>query len=85
MLQIAICDDEKFYREKLKALLEKYLKKHNMPYSLHTFLSGEKFLEQCENSVKFDIVFLDISMERIDGIQTAMRIRSFTVTPTSYS
>lgn len=77
MLQIAICDDEQFYREKIKRLLEKYLKKHELQYELHLFLSGEEFLKQCENSVKYDIVFLDINMEQMDGIETAKRIRSF--------
>ncbi len=77
MLQIAICDDELFFREKIQKLLAEYLEKRELPYELHSFLSGEAFLQQCENHVKFDIVFLDISMEEIDGIQTAKRIRSF--------
>lgn len=77
MLQIAICDDEQFYREKMKKLVERYLEKRELHYTLHLFLSGEEFLKQCENSVKYDIVFLDINMEQIDGIQTANRIRSF--------
>ena len=77
MLQIAICDDEQFYREKMQKLLEEYLKKRELQYTLHLFFSGEEFLKQCENSVKYDIVFLDINMEQIDGIQTAKRIRSF--------
>ncbi len=77
MLQIAICDDEQFYREKIKYLLEEYLQAKGMLYTLHLFLSGEDFLEQCENNVRFDIVFLDISMEEVDGIQAAKRIRSF--------
>ena len=77
MLQIAICDDEQFYREKIKYLVEEYLQAKGMLYTLHLFLSGEDFLEQCENNVRFDIVFLDISMEEVDGIQAAQRIRSF--------
>ena len=77
MLRIAICDDELFFLEKIQKLLEEYLEKRELPYELHSFLSGEAFLEQCENNVKFDIVFLDISMEEIDGIQTAKRIRTF--------
>lgn len=77
MLQIAICDDEQFYREKIQKLLEEYLKKRELPYELHSFSSGEAFLNQCENNVKFNIVFLDINMEEIDGIQTAERIRAF--------
>ena len=76
-MQIAFCDDEQFYREKIKYLLEEYLQAKGMLYTLHLFLSGEDFLEQCENNVRFDIVFLDISMEEVDGIQAAQRIRSF--------
>lgn len=77
MLQIAICDDEQYYRDKMKKLVEGYLVKRELQYTLHLFLSGEDFLRQCENSVKYDIVFLDINMEQMDGIQTAKRIRSF--------
>lgn len=77
MLQIAICDDERFYREKIEYLLGKFLKQNGLTGRIHSFVSGEDFLEQCENRVKFDIVFLDISMERVDGIETASRIRSF--------
>lgn len=77
MLQIAICDDEQFYRDKIKILLEKDLEKRELTGEIHSFVSGEEFLERCENRVRFDIVFLDISMERVDGIETAARIRSF--------
>ena len=65
MLQIAICDDEQFYREKIKYLLEEYLQAKGMLYTLHLFLSGEDFLEQCENNVRFDIVFLRSEERRV--------------------
>lgn len=77
MLQIAICDDEQFYREKIQKLLKEYLEKRGLPYAFHLFLSGEAFLKQCADHTKFDIVFLDINMAEIDGIQTAERIRAF--------
>lgn len=77
MLQIAICDDEQFYRKKIQKLLERYLENRGLQYELHLFFSGKEFLNQCENSVKFDIVFLDINMDEINGIQTAAHIRSF--------
>lgn len=75
MLRIAICDDESFYREKISRLLEEYLKNRDLNYSVHFFLSGEEFLEQ--NHIKYDIVFMDISMEHLNGIDTAIRMRSF--------
>lgn len=64
MLRIAICDDEQFYREKIRMLLEQYFEKSD-------------FLKACENRVKYDIVFMDISMEELDGMQTAQQIRAF--------
>ena len=77
MLQIAICDDEPFYQEKIKVLLKQYFAKHDLHYSIHCFLSGEAFLAQSQNSVKYDVIFMDINMENLDGIQTAIQIRSF--------
>lgn len=77
MLQIAICDDEKFYRDKLKQLLDAYLKIHQLDYTISLFLSGKDFLKQKENMVKYDIIFMDINMDEIDGIETAKQIRAF--------
>ncbi len=77
MLQMAICDDEQFYCDRIKSLLEQYLRRNELSYEIHVFLSGKEFLESCGNGLKFDIVFLDINMEELDGIQTAERIRSY--------
>lgn len=77
MLQIAICDDEPVYQKKIKKLLEAYLISKSLPYEIELFSSGEAFLSQSENRVKYDIVFMDINMNELDGIQTALQIRSF--------
>lgn len=45
MLQIAICDDEQFYRDKMKNLLERYMQKNALAYVIHTFLSGGRVLK----------------------------------------
>lgn len=77
MLQIAICDDEQYYREKIQSLLIQYFSQKNLEYSIHSYPSGEAFLSQQENNIRYDIVFLDISMKELDGIQTASQIRTF--------
>ena len=77
MLQIAICDDEKFYRDRIQTLLAGYLEKRQLEYTITRFFSGEDFLSRGENIVQFDIVFLDISINAIDGIETALQIRAF--------
>ncbi len=73
---IAVCDDEKFYREKVKKLLEHYFSGREINYTIQLFSSGEEFLQENENKVKFDIVFMDINMSRLDGIRTALQMRS---------
>ncbi len=37
MLQIAICDDESFYREKIQKLLKNYLDSHHLIYNICFF------------------------------------------------
>jgi len=77
MLQIAICDDEQFYREKLLSLVRQYLEQRNLAYTAQLYASGEQFLAQYENNVKYDIVFMDISMKELDGISTAAQMCAF--------
>lgn len=77
MLKIAVCDDEKFYREKITTLLQKYLSDCQLDSTIDIFCSGDEFLSQSSNAVKYDAVFMDINMEQTDGIETAMRIRAF--------
>lgn len=77
MLQIAICDDEQFYRDRIRRLVEQCLREKKLAFTVQAFLSGEEFLSKSENSVRYDIVFMDISMDKLDGIRVAERIRAF--------
>lgn len=77
MLKIAICDDEKFYQDKIQEILKRYLNKQGLTYEIDLFLSGKSFLKQRENTIKYDVVFMDINMEEVDGLQTALKIREY--------
>ncbi|MCI8966407.1 MAG: response regulator transcription factor [Lachnospiraceae bacterium] len=77
MIQTAVCDDEPFYREKISSLVKQYFEKHDLDHAIHLYPSGEAFLARHENTVKYDVVFMDISMKALDGIQTAARIRAY--------
>lgn len=76
MLKIAICDDEQLYQEKIQKLVGDYLLNHDLPCEFHLFSSGREFLESHEIGSGYHIVFMDISMDSMDGIQTATRLRS---------
>ena len=77
MLKIAICDDEKYDRSRVHTLLQDYLTVNRLNASINLFSSGKEFLSERDNLVKYDIVFLDINMEEVDGIQTAQRMRNY--------
>ncbi len=77
MFKLAVCDDEKFYRDRIYTLLCGYLEVHSINASIDLFSSGKEFLSEMDNLVKYDAVFLDINMEEVDGIHTAQEICSF--------
>lgn len=79
MISIAICEDEKIHRDKLKEFLEKFLEQKK--YSVEEFESGEDFLERFESDENYrenlDIVILDIQMDGINGMDVARKIREW--------
>ena len=77
MFKIAICDDEKPFRDSVKRYVAKYLCEKEVSYEVDTFVSGKEFLELGIELVQYDIIFLDINMDEIDGIVTAQKIREY--------
>lgn len=75
MLKIAICDDEKLYCEKIKKIICEYCNKKNIDFQVEIFKSGNDFV-LLENSInRFNIVYLDVNMDGLDGIESAKIIR----------
>ena len=75
MIHIAICDDEDGFLFLEQKLVSTYMKNHDYQYRVDTFSSGIDFLQSNENIENFDIIFLDINMDELDGIETAKKIR----------
>ena len=72
MIHIAICDDEKCMTEKIEKMTVDFFKKKNTEISVVAYSSGEDLLKSSE---KIDLLFLDIGMQGLDGIETARRLR----------
>lgn len=72
-MRIAICDDEKVQIENIKRYLEGALK--GIDYSVIEAQSGEELIELCQNE-DLDLVFLDIEMKELNGIETGKEIRA---------
>lgn len=71
--KIAICDDEKIIRKILKKYINDYFVKNSEFCEIQEFSNGEELVAKYKND--FDIIFLDISMEMLNGIETAKEIR----------
>ena len=73
MIHIAICDDEKHMSDHIRAMASDFFRKKNREIQLRTFLSGEELLNY---DGQIDILFLDIQMNGVDGLETARKLRA---------
>ena len=74
-MHIVICDDEKDFVNHLKALVQTELYQHHCKADIHTFTDSIEAIRYLEQS-KFDVVFLDIEMPLLDGMELARRVRA---------
>ena len=77
MLRIALVDDEIDCLDNLKDNLDKILKEENTQYVINTSNNSFPFLKEIDVGNKYDIIFLDIEMDRMNGIELAKAIRKF--------
>jgi len=73
-MNIAIVDDLKTDSDLLKSILMSYSYENSLDLSISTFSGGEEFLSEYE-IYNYTLIFMDIYMDGISGIETAKRIR----------
>lgn len=74
MIKIAICDDDLNVIEEISQFLHDYEKNNSVAFEVLGFYDGDELLA---SNQKFDLIFLDIEMERIGGFEAADGIREF--------
>ncbi len=67
-MKIAICDDEKIYVEKVEKIVSSFFESEQIEANIETYTSGDELVKA---EGLFDIVFLDIEMTGLNGIETA--------------
>jgi len=78
MISIALCDDETKYLDFYETKINEIANKHHLLVDIIRFKNGESLLFYLEdNPNKFEIIYLDILIGGMTGIETAMRIRKF--------
>lgn len=73
-MKIALCDDEQTAIDLLIEYVNRYLTHNNLKATIDTYSCGEDFLEAC-NKITYDVVFLDIYMKQLNGMETALRLK----------
>lgn len=72
-MNIAVCDDVREHRERLLGLLAPYTEANSL--QVHEFSRGEDLLAAFTEAGRWDIVFLDIEMDGMTGIDTARKLK----------
>lgn len=74
-MNIAIIDDDPMLSQLMRLTLNQYSEKHNCELNMDVYNSGEAFLKDFSMH-KYDIVFMDIYMDGMSGVDTAKQMRT---------
>lgn len=77
MVKIAICDDEKLFVGRISEIVRAFFAEQKLDYHVDEFYSGEEFVQLKEKVGDYDIVFLDMQMKELNGIETARYLRKY--------
>ena len=73
-MRLALVDDDAEIRSLLRAYVQRYNTEYGTAISTYDFTRGSDLLHNYERGV-FDVIFLDIEMPGINGMETATQIR----------
>lgn len=76
MIKIAICDDDESVCNEMFSIVTNYFTKIERLALVKRYQNGYEFLK---DHIRFDIIFLDIEMPQLDGIETAIKLRKWDV------
>lgn len=75
MIRVAICDDEQAICVQIERIIEKFAQQQAVALDVELFVSGTELCRFMETEHPFDIIFLDIEMDGINGVEVGKYIR----------
>ncbi len=73
MVRVVVVEDERKYAEQLEQFVYRYGEEHGVEFSVRFFSSGVDFIS--DYSSQADIVFMDIEMPQMNGMDCAVKLR----------
>lgn len=74
-MQMAVCDDCYEDRKKIKKLIEEYGRQKGHEIEVTEYSSGMEVCSDMNRLKAYTVIFLDINMEKTDGLMTAKKIK----------
>lgn len=75
MFRVAICDDEQTVCSRIEKIILDYQKISAEKIDILVFLSGQELCKYIKEGQAFDLIFLDIELGKINGIEVGRIIR----------
>jgi two-component system response regulator LytT len=75
-MNIAVCDDNSIEREIIIAVLYEYASIHALHFDITEYSSGINLLYDIQEGQDYNLIFLDIIMDEIIGIDVARKLRA---------
>ena len=74
-MNIAVCDDNTIERKIIITVLHEYATSHSLHFDITEYGSGMDLLYDIQEGVDYNLIFLDIIMDELNGIDVAYKIR----------
>lgn len=75
LFKVAICDDEEKDIQAIQRFLHIYEMQHDIDFEINTFQNSTKLLEKYDSAGRYNILFLDVEMPKLSGLEVAAHIR----------
>lgn len=75
MIKIGICDDDKVFCQQLETIIKSIGREQKKNIAIELFQHGQELVESICGENNYDVLFLDISMPEMNGIQVGKFLR----------
>jgi len=77
MVKVAICDDEIHTTSFIENLIMDLSQQIKIQVEIDVFFDGSTFIDQIKAGERYDLIYLDIEMRLLNGVETAFALRTY--------